>query len=77
MPTERQQGTDKTSTLLVQHLLQKPNTVCKALLLERARNLVYDDMCSQLSFPRMTLVADLERAGFVDLADIARSGGYD
>lgn len=70
-------GTDKTSTLLVEDLLAKPSIVARSLLLERARKHYYDGVLSPVACPRMRLVEDLEWAGFLDLADVARGGGYD
>ncbi len=68
---------DKTSTLLVDHLLEKPESTKRMLLIDKALRLVYDDFGSEDATPKMNLYADLNAAGYSDLAKNVIEGIYD
>ena len=68
---------DKTSTLLVEHLRDKPITDLRDDLIAAAQRLYYDDFESDLDMPKTTLYYDLIDAGYADLAKNAMEGVYD
>jgi hypothetical protein len=68
---------DKTSTLLVEHLRDKPITDLRDDLIAAAQNLYYDDFGSDLAFPKIQLYEDLTEAGYPDLATNVTKGIYD
>jgi hypothetical protein len=68
---------DKTSTLLVEHLREKPITDLRDQLIEDALNLHYDDFGSRLATPKTQLYLDLLAAGYKDLAKNVTEGIYD
>ncbi len=68
---------DKTSTLLVEHLREKPITDLRDDLIAAAQRLYYDDFGSDLDMPKTTLYYDLIDAGYPDLAKNAMEGVYD
>jgi len=68
---------DKTSTLLVEHLRDKPITDLRDDLISAAQNLYYDDFGSELETPKMQLYQDLNAAGYADLAKNVIEGVYD
>jgi hypothetical protein len=68
---------DKTSTLLVEHLRDKPITNLRDDLISAAQELYYDDFGSPLATPKMQLHADLLKAGYADLARNVVEGVYD
>ncbi|WP_152050929.1 hypothetical protein [Tautonia marina] len=70
---------DGTSTLLVEHLLTKPQTAARDELIKRAKAYWYDDFKSlnPSGCPKMTLHDDLMRAGYGDLAANVVGGLYD
>ena len=68
---------DKTSTLLVEHLRDKPITDLRDDLISAAQKLYYDDFGSPLATPKMQLHADLSEAGYADLAKNVVEGVYD
>lgn len=70
---------DGTSTLLVEHLLMKPQTAARDELVRKAKACRYDDFKSlnASGCPKMTLHDDLMRAGYGDLAANVADGLYD
>lgn len=68
---------DKTSTLLVEHLRNKPINDLRDELIEAAQKLHYDDFGSNLATPKTQLYYDLTDAGYSDLARNVTRGIYD
>lgn len=68
---------DKTSTLLVDHLLEKPESDKRMWLIDKALRLVYDDFGSEEALPKTKLYYDLHAAGYTDLATNVTNGIYD
>lgn len=69
---------DRTSSLLIEHLSEKPDSFARNELIQRAKNYYYDDFKSLLdSCPKIVLHRDLLQAGFPDLANNVINGDYD
>jgi len=68
-------GTTKKE--LVEDLWKKPYSLKRAYIEQRAKAGVYHDFDSELATPKIQLVADLQAAGFVDLAQKVVDGAYD
>lgn len=66
-----------TTTTLVEALLRKPRSALRDELVKRALAGTYHDWKSTLSLPKSQLVADLERAGYRELAARTRAGEFD
>lgn len=68
---------DKTSTLLVDHLLEKPESDNRTWLIDKALRLQYDDFGSPDATPKSNLYYALHNAGYPDLATNVTRGIYD
>ncbi len=68
---------DKTSTLLVDHLLAAPEKPQRPWIIDRALRLEYDDFGSPHVCPKIKLHGELLDAGYEDLARNVIEGIYD
>jgi hypothetical protein len=67
----------KAMKKLIEDLEQKPNSTTRNTIIKNANNLLYSDYSSSLTFPKMLLVNDLNKAGFDDLSKKTQNGEYD
>lgn len=68
---------DKTCTLLVEHLKEKPFSIGRDKIISMAERKLYDDFKSPYPAPKQQLYDDLHAAGFIDLAMNTVAGEYD
>jgi hypothetical protein len=68
-------GTTKKE--LVEDLWQKPYSLKRKYIEDRAKAGVYHDFDTELPAPKIQLVTDLRAAGFYDLAEKVVDGAYD
>jgi hypothetical protein len=66
-----------TKVELIAELLQKPQSVQRDRIIERASQGVYHDFETQLATPKVVLICALRDAGFDDLAEKTKQGAYD
>lgn len=76
-PQPRQWPPGDTKTTLAADLEAKPQEYMRDLLIKRARAGHYHDFETQLATPKLTLYKHLLTAGYLDLAQKVRDGGYD
>jgi hypothetical protein len=63
--------------ILVADLMEKPDSPKKTNIINNARNLVYSNYGSELTFPKTQLHKDLIDAGYSDLVEKMEDGVYD
>ena len=68
---------DKSSTLLVEHLMKKKPSEVRDKIIERAKNMEFDDFKSPHAAPKIELYSTLRKAGYADLAVNVTLGVYD
>ncbi len=66
-----------TKVTLVRDLGTKPQSAARDQLMQRAAMGYYHDFESELETPKVQLYRDLKGAGFDDLAEKVKEGGYD
>ena len=66
-----------TKTKLVEDLQNKPRSLARDALIERAKAGFYHDFESDQATPKLQLHRDLKKAGFHNLAEKAKRGVYD
>jgi hypothetical protein len=68
---------DGTSTLLVQHLREKPQTPGRDALIARVLAMEFHDFKSPHATPKILLNTELHNLGYHDLSQRLRNGDYD
>ena len=70
-------GQDKTTTLLIEHLNEAPQSGARDTIIARAKAGHYGDFTSFVAAPKMELCKDLNTIGLGDLAKNVIKGIYD
>jgi hypothetical protein len=76
-PRPQQWPPGDTKTTLAHDLEQKPQHYLRDVLIKRAKAGHYHDFETELATPKLTLYKHLLNAGYPDLAQKVRDGGYD
>lgn len=66
-----------TKKELLEDLWKKPHSLARMEIITRAKRGYYHDFDTTIATPKVQLVADLNAAGFDDLAQKAMDGDYD